>query len=432
MQHAWRDLGQREIAGPKANARLRALYQRIGHGHIRHDEVAWCAAYVGACLERAGRSSTRSLAARSYLSWGEALDAPRLGCIAVFSRGPQPALGHVGFWVGQTPNHVLVLGGNQGDAVSVAAIARKRLLGYRWPAPTSAEANAPEPLFEQALAHVLEREGGWSNDPHDAGGPTNYGITLADFARFKALPIRSNNRARLIKQLKQISQDDVHSIYLQAYWRPSRSAQLPPALALMHFDASVNHGLDGAARLLQRAVGVDIDGEIGPRTLAAARGQPAARVLQRYAELRRRRYRSLPHFWRFGRGWLRRVDLTLDRAHQLLATTPTPSPDSKHGELDMGHSKSGAQPQQPHADGSKWWGHSMTIWGTLLTAASTVIPTIAPLFGLDITAELVEQIGRQIVQLVQALGGLIGILLTVYGRSRASSRIERRLVTVSI
>lgn len=74
----------------------------------------------------------------------------------------------------------------------------------------------------------------------------------------------------------------------------------------------------------------------------------------------------------------------------------------------------------------------MTIWGVLITAASTVLPTIGPLFGLDISAEMVRQLGEQVTQVAQSLGGVIGTLLAVYGRVRASAPIERRPVTLKL
>ncbi len=47
----------------------------------------------------------------------------------------------------------------------------------------------------------------------------------------------------------------------------------------------------------------------------------------------------------------------------------------------------------------------MTIWGIIITTLSTVLPTLGPLLGLNITAELVHQLGDQVVVVVQALGG---------------------------
>src|SRR4029078_1160960 len=74
---AWAELGQREVGGAADNARIRAFFADVGSPGSVHDEVACCAAFVGACLERAGLASTRSLMARSYLRWGSALEEGR-------------------------------------------------------------------------------------------------------------------------------------------------------------------------------------------------------------------------------------------------------------------------------------------------------------------------------------------------------------------
>ncbi|HEX5599656.1 MAG TPA: hypothetical protein VFX46_03375 [Hyphomicrobiaceae bacterium] len=81
---------------------------------------------------------------------------------------------------------------------------------------------------------------------------------------------------------------------------------------------------------------------------------------------------------------------------------------------------------------SKWWAHSMTIWGAIITAASTILPTIGPLFGIDITPDLVHELGDQVVLVVQAIGGLIGIIMTIYGRTRATATLERKQVTFQL
>src|SRR5690606_37442920 len=140
-----------------------------------------------------------------------------------------------------------------------------------------------------------------------------------DYVAYRGVTLLSSNAASLVDELRRIPAEVVRSIYLQRYWEPSRAGDLPPALALMHFDAAVNHGLGGAARLLQAAVGAAVDGEIGPLTPAAARAAPLGQVLEAYAGLRRERYRKLDHFWRFGRGWLNRVDRTLTAARALIA-----------------------------------------------------------------------------------------------------------------
>ena len=68
--------------------------------------------------------------ARNWLLFGQALK-PITGAVLIFERGSG---GHVGFAVGQDDTHFYVLGGNQSDAVTIARIAKSRLLGARWPA----------------------------------------------------------------------------------------------------------------------------------------------------------------------------------------------------------------------------------------------------------------------------------------------------------
>lgn len=424
LKHAWLEAGVRESPGPASNDRILQFFNDVGHNEITSDEVAWCAAFVGACLERAGQASTRSLLARSYLEWGTPLRTPRLGAIAVFSRGADPGQGHVGFVIGSDGSRLFVLGGNQQDAVSVQSFDMTKLLGLRWPAGNTPQSPHQDNLFEQALAHVLEMEGGWSNDPHDPGGPTNRGITLAVFAAYKGVTLTDANREKLISELKNITASDARPIYQKRYWVPSRAGELPAGLALMHFDAAVNHGVGNAARMLQQALGVDVDGEIGPLTLNAASSQPVERTVETYAEIRRARYRSLGHFWRFGRGWLRRVDRTLEAAQRLINAQNETSPQPYAGGLPMS--------EQSSATAGKWWAHSMTVWGALITAASTVLPALGPIFGFDLTPDLVNELGDHVTAVVQAIGGLIGIIMTIYGRVRATTSLERKQVTFQL
>jgi uncharacterized protein (TIGR02594 family) len=135
MALARAELGVREAPGPANNARVVAYYADAGHPGVRSDATAWCAAFCGAVLKRAGYPNTGSLAARSYLQYGTRLDEPCPGCIVVFWRGsPAGWQGHVGFYVGEAPGgRVRVLGGNQSNAVTESSYPKSQLLGYRWP-----------------------------------------------------------------------------------------------------------------------------------------------------------------------------------------------------------------------------------------------------------------------------------------------------------
>ncbi len=131
---ARRDIGTAERPGKLSNPVITRYFADAGHPSIRDDAVAWCAAFVGACLARSGVKPTGSLMARSYLAWGERLKSPRVGAVAVFSRGQDVRLGHVGFVVAWSSSEVILLGGNQADHVSIEALPRSRLIGLRWPA----------------------------------------------------------------------------------------------------------------------------------------------------------------------------------------------------------------------------------------------------------------------------------------------------------
>jgi uncharacterized protein (TIGR02594 family) len=431
MAEAWPQLGVREVPGRRHSRDVLEFFRDAGRDDVARDEVPWCAAFVGACLERADRPGTGSLLARSYLDWGRVLAAPRLGAIVVLSRGKDPGAGHVGFWIGETEDKHILLGGNQSDAVSVAAFAKDRLLGFRWPrefeAPHADTVGSGAVLtFEGALAHVLEMEGGYTDDPDDPGGPTNKGVILKVFCRHTGRVLNEFTRDSRVAELRTIGDDVVRDIYRTRYWAPSRAGEMTPAIAFMHFDASVNQGLTGAARLLQQALkrqhaDLEVDGEIGPLTMAAIRDANETRLLGAYADARRAKYRSLRHFWKFGRGWLNRVDRTEARARQLLGGA-FPSPKETTQPTKGNEMTSSIETTA----GSKWWGSSMTIWGAALTALSTVVPILGPAFGFEVTPDVVRQAGEQFVSVLQAIGGLAGTIMTIYGRTRATKPLERR------
>ncbi len=132
-----------------SNPKVVAYYKDAGHPEIVDDATAWCAAFVGAMLRRSGQAGTGSLAARSYLQWGKAvdLDDAKPGDIVVFKRGNSSWQGHVAFYVSHDAGTIAVLGGNQRDAVTVAKYGRVSLLGIRraaLPSKPVAASKAPQ------------------------------------------------------------------------------------------------------------------------------------------------------------------------------------------------------------------------------------------------------------------------------------------------
>lgn len=124
-------IGLKEIKGDVAAPEIVQFWKDIKNSGLKDDETPWCAGFVGACLEQVGIKSTRSAASQSYLNWGEVLSKPIMGCIVVFKRDGG---GHVGFVMGKDQNgNIMVLGGNQSDAVNIKPFKTERIVGYRWP-----------------------------------------------------------------------------------------------------------------------------------------------------------------------------------------------------------------------------------------------------------------------------------------------------------
>jgi uncharacterized protein (TIGR02594 family) len=126
-------LGTTEAPGPADNPRILEMYASVGHDWVEHDSVAWCAAFVGHCLERAGITSTRRLNARSYLDWGVPVgiaDAQQ-GDLGIIPRGRSSWQGHVFFIDRIEGAWVWGLGGNQDDTVSIKRYPVSKLLGLR-------------------------------------------------------------------------------------------------------------------------------------------------------------------------------------------------------------------------------------------------------------------------------------------------------------
>lgn len=123
-------IGTSEIPGPKSNATIMKWAKEVGVGYA-DDDIAWCGLFVAYVVKQTGRVPVTSpLWARNWAKWGVKSDVPELGDILVFSRGSG---GHVGFYVAEDQTAYYVLGGNQGNTVSIVRILKSRLLAARRP-----------------------------------------------------------------------------------------------------------------------------------------------------------------------------------------------------------------------------------------------------------------------------------------------------------
>lgn len=121
--------GTKEVVGEGNNPDILRWAYECGIYDYKADSVPWCGLFIAVVARRADKYVPQNpLWARNWVKWGEAASQPELGDVLVFSRGSG---GHVGLYVGEDEETYHVLGGNQGDAVSITRVRKKRLLAAR-------------------------------------------------------------------------------------------------------------------------------------------------------------------------------------------------------------------------------------------------------------------------------------------------------------
>jgi uncharacterized protein (TIGR02594 family) len=130
-----------EIPGSEDHPLIQWFLSLCGFGLHAHDETAWCSAFVNAICFLDDIPRSKSAAARSWLKEGVPIPLinAQLNDVVVLKRGtgPQPgpevldAPGHVGFFAGLEDGKVIILGGNQGNQVSLAHFPADQVLSVR-------------------------------------------------------------------------------------------------------------------------------------------------------------------------------------------------------------------------------------------------------------------------------------------------------------
>lgn len=158
--------------------------------------------------------------------------------------------------------------------------------------------------FDLCYPSLINSEGGFINDPADAGGMTSRGVTKRRWEEWIGDAVTESD-------MRAFTPASVAPFYRAKYWNAAHCDSFPVGLALCLFHSAVNAGPGRAAMLLQGVVGTTPDGAIGPGTIAAvtawqwAHGLPA--LIHAYQDALRAYYRTRPTFPRFGKGWLNRA-----------------------------------------------------------------------------------------------------------------------------
>jgi len=171
-------------------------------------------------------------------------------------------------------------------------------------------------FFESALVHVLKSEGGYTNHPNDKGGPTNWGITQADYSSFLGRPATADD-------VKAMTIEEASAIYKKKYWDAMKLERIRDReIALILFDQGVNRGTKTAIKNLQTVLNesfgekLEVDGVLGNRTDVAIATAPkrtlCRKLLQNAVENYCRICIKNPSQLVFLLGWINRVDKLAD------------------------------------------------------------------------------------------------------------------------
>jgi lysozyme family protein len=156
--------------------------------------------------------------------------------------------------------------------------------------------------FLKAFDYVMYHEGGYVNDPRDAGGETKFGISKRSYPHL---------------DIKNLTHDQARQIYFCDFWTKAKCEQINNEnIAIKFFDLAVHAGIRQAVKLIQRALrsaeqSVADDGIIGPLTLQAINKADPTDLLAALKSEAAGYYRLIVHAnpsqRKFINGWLNRA-----------------------------------------------------------------------------------------------------------------------------
>ncbi len=147
-------------------------------------------------------------------------------------------------------------------------------------------------LFEKAFGIILDWEGGYVNDPGDPGGETKFGISKRSYPNVK---------------INELTREDAADIYKRDFWDACKCDEFPPPVAILLFDAAIQHGQETAIKMLQNVVNVSADGIVGRKTILTVNGKSPAYIARELSLSRMMLYTSNKNWSLYGKGWTRRL-----------------------------------------------------------------------------------------------------------------------------
>lgn len=154
-------------------------------------------------------------------------------------------------------------------------------------------------VFDTIFERLMKHEGGYVNHPNDPGGETMWGVTK-----------RVAQAHGYHGSMRNLPKETAKRITEQSYYKAIKGDQLDRLIAWQLTDAAYNHGNRQAVKFLQRAVGFkdkEVDGLIGPATLAAVAAMDKNDVVLLFNAERLEFFTNLRIWQTFGKGWARRI-----------------------------------------------------------------------------------------------------------------------------
>lgn len=166
--------------------------------------------------------------------------------------------------------------------------------------------------FNKAFAWVLRNEGGFSNDPDDSGGATNFGITIHRLSEYYGRPAS-------VEDVRNMPKVTARAIYQKYYWAPLGLDLIgSDNVALVIFDQGVLRGIGTIAHAVQSILGVVVDGHFGPKTMQAINTHDASDLIRKIEAQAEFAYRDIvsrkPKNKKFLKGWIARAKRLLQWA----------------------------------------------------------------------------------------------------------------------
>lgn len=170
--------------------------------------------------------------------------------------------------------------------------------------------------IEDALKFTLKWEGGYTNDPLDPGGPTNFGIIQSRYDEYR----NAENKPK--QSVKLITKNEYEEIYDKYYYTPIRAKFVSNPLGLVLFDTAVNLGVGGATARLQASLKVPVTSKwtqsISDTIHQSDQVEVAINICKLRIAKRYDRVKKAPSQKRFLKGWLNRDNALLKEVKNMV------------------------------------------------------------------------------------------------------------------